>query len=257
MARLFKWVLLVVLTCLCFTGSAFAQDAVQARADFLASNPNNGWTFGCLDKDGNFIAYNTTFKVDENIVGWCLNGTPGILGDVTINFSENAIEKFGIKWEPGQICINPGFGCQGVVIRWSAPASGSLKISGKCKALIQAGGKTSVQISKNTSVFDRDEIAGEGFIEPVKEMTADNTEVLSAATSNLPFSSELSGNITVVKGDNIDFVFTKESELGSHVGIDLQITSATSSGTVSYNLNPSVFSASKVATAKLVKESTK
>ena len=51
----------------------------QVRADFLSANPNNGWKYGYVDKDGSFVAYNSTFDDGKGIAGWALDYCPELL----------------------------------------------------------------------------------------------------------------------------------------------------------------------------------
>ena len=244
MVRLFKCLLTAFCVCSCFGGLALAQDVSEAKKDFLASNPNSGWTFGFLDRDSNFVAYNTTFSIDENTVGWCRDGMPGLFGDVTINFSDGIVDKFGVAWEPGLLTVNPGMDCQAVVIRWSAPAAGKIKVSGNVKNLVRCGGKTTVSITKNGSVLDQSDVAGVGFSDMVSEEAGKELPNAEA----IPSSADLLADITVSKGASVDFVFTKESELGaSHVGTDLRISTNAAGTEMSYNLNPKFKTATKVA----------
>ncbi|MHB9038618.1 MAG: hypothetical protein ACYC64_18360 [Armatimonadota bacterium] len=247
-----------LLLCLFSVGvSAYGQDAARAKADFLASNPRGGWTFGFLNKEGEFVAYNTTFKVDANTVGWCQDDMPGIFGDVTISFSDKPVDKFGIRWELGQLCVNPGLDCQAVVIRWTAPAAGSIRVGGRLKSVMKGGRKTSIRVLKNGTELTRNEIAGDGS----KEMSPNLidrplTAVTALPTTDAPSSADLSTDVTVIKGATIDLIFAKESDLGSgYVGVDLTLEASGSGGKVSYNLNPKLPTIQQVAAAAVVEVS--
>jgi hypothetical protein len=244
--------LMLLVGCLCLSTLGSAQDLQKAKADFLASNPNNGWTFGFLDKTGAFVAYNTTFKIDETTVGWCLDDMPGVFGDVTMCFSEKPLDKFGIQWETGQLCVNPGLDCQGVVIRWTAPGPATLNISGRLKGLARNGGKTGLRVSKDGATLASDVVAGDGFVDaPMEPPTKNSLSVASSVSS----SADLNKSVSVSKGTVIDFIFAKDGERGgSHVGFDLNMqATGRDGGKVSYNPSPVGARAdSRVASVKAV-----
>ncbi len=240
----------VLASCLCLSTLAAGEDLQKAKADFLAGNPNGAWTFGILDRTGSFVAYNTTFKVNENTVGWCLDGIPGVFGDVTMCFDERPLDKFGISWETGRLCVNPGLDCQGVVVRWTAPGPATLRIDGSLKGVAKNGGKTSIRVSKDGSTLASNAVAGERFAEAVSNLPEELRPSVSAAAS----SADLSTSVVVTKGSTIDFVFARDSERGGgHVGFDLNLQATGPDGKVSYNPSPiGIRVQPRVANAKAV-----
>jgi hypothetical protein len=149
-----------LLCCLCLSTFVAAQDFSKAKSDFLSSNPNNGWAFGYLDENDEFNPYNTTFKVSDNVIGWALDGCPGIFGDVTLNFSQEAFEKFGARWEPVQMLINPGCEGNGVVFRWTSPFAGSVQVRSKLTGQSTLRTKVAAEMRKNKTPISNDEIDG-------------------------------------------------------------------------------------------------
>ncbi|MHB1456872.1 MAG: hypothetical protein ACYC0V_08170 [Armatimonadota bacterium] len=257
MTRLIRFAFTVVLIFAVAAVALAATDSANAKADFLASNPNREWTFGFLDRDGKFIAYNTTFKVDDDTVGWCLDSMPGIFGDITMSFHDTLVEKFGIRWEPGQLCVNPGLDCQAVVVRWTAPTAGAIRVGGRLKSLTKGGRKTSISVLKNGTELTRNEIAGDGSEERSSDLIErQRSAAAPLPTTDAPSSADLSTDVTVSKGTTIDLIFAKESDLGgSHVGVDLTIEASGSGGKVSYNLNPKLPTIQQVADAIVVEVS--
>ncbi len=121
MIRLFKSVLLFYSIYLMSAASPVLADI---KSDFLSSNPNtSGWTVGYLDKDNSFVAYNSTFDDGNGIAGWTMDKTPGPKGDVTINYTDQPIDRYGIHWEPGEILVHSCLIGSGVVIKWDASSS--------------------------------------------------------------------------------------------------------------------------------------
>ncbi len=107
-----------------------SQTLWDCSRDFsLEKNPNGPWTYGYLDKEGKFTAYDGTFEPTEGIVGWCAENDPDLGGNVTVNVTDRPIEAFGIVWEPGQICLHPGLLGNKVALRWTSPATGRLDLS--------------------------------------------------------------------------------------------------------------------------------
>ena len=49
---------------LCVVTVVSANDSAKIASGFLSSNPNGNWTFGFLDKNGDSVAYNTTFRLE-------------------------------------------------------------------------------------------------------------------------------------------------------------------------------------------------
>lgn len=113
---------------LCVGTTAFAD----AKSDFLSSNPNaGGWEVGFLDDDGDFVAYNTTFDDGQGIAGWCINNCPGPKGDVTINYTDRPIDRYGVHWEPGEVCVHTPLRGGGVVVKWTASDSATMAVDTK------------------------------------------------------------------------------------------------------------------------------
>ena len=244
--------LLIAAYLLCAATAAMAQDSATPKSQFLSHNPNgDGWVSGFLDDGGNFVAYNSTFKLDDDLVGWCYNGMPGIFGCAVVNFSDKVIEKYGVSWEPGLVTVGTGMGCKGVVIRWSAPSAGAMKVSGKVKSAVPSGGKTSIQLFLNGKMLDDDEIAGPDF----SEKPSDTEEAPVTAQEPISSSHDTSSDVAVSKGNNLDWVFTRIGEIGgNHISVDLSVEASGPDGKISYNSSPKKSAAQLVASAALAKE---
>lgn len=148
---------------------------------------------------------------------------PAIYGDITMSFADVPNERFGIRWEPGLPCVNPGVGCQAVVIRWTAPWTSSIRINGSYRSFVRGGGKTAVRIRKGVSVLSSGEVA---CFDNAAESSDDTKSSLSTAKL-LPAANVMVGNI-------IDFMFSRGDEpYGVHVGADLCIEATGSAGVIS------------------------
>ncbi|MCE5323070.1 hypothetical protein LLG46_07120 [bacterium] len=184
------------------------------RSDFsLDKNPNGVWTYGYLDKDGCFAPYNSIFNLGDGIVGWAMNDDPDFAGNVTINTSAKTVEKFGIVWEPGQICLHPGlFGCK-VVFRWTSPVSGTISLNANIAGQSKHGAPANVEIKyKDESVT---EAVVEGF--------AGVGEYKSGRFGDEP-EQDFSSAIYVNKGETIDIVVS-DTQIGvvGHIAINAAI----------------------------------
>ena len=97
MARLSKFVLVSVVVCLLSATLAMAQSWEDLKSQFLVRNPNGEWTCGFLNEDSEFVPFNTTVDDGAGVTGWCMNSSPGVFGDVTVNFGESPIDGFAGK----------------------------------------------------------------------------------------------------------------------------------------------------------------
>lgn len=167
-----------------------------------------------------------------------------------MSFGDQPVDKLGIRWETGQLCVNPGLECQGVVIRWVAPGPATVLINGKLNGVVKRGGKTTIRVCKDGNTLASSTVAGEGFVDaPIETPQGPPPAIAAIATS-----AELSTSISVNTGSVIDFIFAKGGELsGSHVGVDLTLQATGPGGAVSYSPSPlGTRSNSQVASAKAV-----
>ena len=218
MARASKFVLLSLAAILLAATPASAQDWEALRSTFLTNNPNGEWTCGFLNADNEFVPFNTTFDDGAGVTGWCLNMCPGLHGDVTVNFGEKPIDRYGIRWESGQMCVNPGTSGLGTVIRWTAPADASIRIGANMTGqTISGGGAVFTVVHNETSKFDH----------PVDGFAGKGEELLERNGSDPEASCLLSA--TVKSGDTVDFIVTKKDDVTFNlIGFDavVEITSA-------------------------------
>lgn len=194
---------------------AWSQTWGESRVQFVAANPNGDWTFGFINEEGTFVPFNTTFKVGESVAGWCLDSCPGILGHVTVNFSPQAVEDFGVRWEPCQLCVSPWIQGKGVVIRWTSPSATSVRIEATASGRSVIGGKAALRVLRDKSqIFNNsiDGFAGRGQDHEGRRGQQPET---SCAVET-----------TVTKGSTVDFVVAKPEEecaVPIHLSVDLAI----------------------------------
>ena len=221
----FLAVSLLVLGC-----AGFCQ---SAKDDFLSSNPNsNGWSFGYLDENGVFVLYNTPFFVSENVAGWCADDCPGLWGDVTINFSNEAFDKFGVSWNSSQLVVNPSLNGREVVVRFESPTSANAKVIGKLSEATSSDGKTTMRVEKNGALLLEQKSSGRMVS---KETSApENGKALNNEAVSDSAIIDISSTTLLSKGSTIDFIFTRDSLSSGHVSLDLSIDL----GGESYSFNP-------------------
>ena len=227
MSRLILVYLSLVAT---FVGATacLAQQA-DVRGVFLASNPNNGWEYGFIDENGVFVAYNTTFDDGQGIAGWCLDRTPGPLGDITINYSDHPIDRYGVHWDPGQICANTPSPGISVVIRWHAPNDATVKVNA---TLTSQSPNTSADVSLSS---DGQELADGEVGQTSSGSGTDGPHAASVGDGETGGQEEVTRSITtsVDAGDTVDIVITANPDQPSgHVGAVILIGSVNAQGVV-------------------------
>lgn len=213
MVRLIRFTLVVVVILgVVATVSATADDSTNIKDRFLSSNPNNGWEYGFIDQNGTFIRYNSTFDDGEGIAGWALDHAPGICGDVTINYTGQPIDRYGLHWEPGQICVNtPAMG-QGTAVRWHATDQSNIAIDTGLTAQapgVEASAKVVVDGKPVTSVtIGESSITGAAQTQAVKS----SLSVMSSSTAQ------------VVEGSTIDLIISPVDRLTlGHISTSIDI----------------------------------
>ncbi|MCX6345474.1 MAG: hypothetical protein NT018_10460 [Armatimonadetes bacterium] len=224
MHRLFVVTLAAFAVVLSLATASIAQ-VMDVRAQFLASNPNNGWEYGFVNEEGSFVAYNTTFDDGQGIAGWTMDNNPGPMGDVTINYTDYPIERYGVRWEPGQICVHSAVVGQGTVIRWHAPDNARVQIDTVLTAQ-SSDANANIQLQ-----VDGDPIT-EGNIgtSAANDSTASSgPNVLSAEPESDEFHN--STIVTVENGCEVDIVVAPEiGSAPSHLGAVISISSVSPSG---------------------------
>jgi hypothetical protein len=199
-----------------------AQDPQQVKSQFLASNPSNGWEYGYLDDNGVFITYNTTFNAGDGVVGWALDHTPGPFGDVTMNYTANPIDLYGLHWEPGQICINASQLGKGTVVRWHAPAAESIRIDTDLVAQMR-GMKANVKL-----IVDGRQLGISAIDGTTAQTPADPLPTLAK-----------SATATISKGSTVDLIVSPGDQVTlGHVSAVITINVIGPNGTVSSKTSP-------------------
>ena len=228
MTRLFARVLLLSLAaCLLSAASAaFAQDSAALKAEFLSGNPNSdGWEVGFLDDDGNFVAYNSTFDDGRGIAGWAYNSAPGPEGAITINYTDNPIDAYGVHWEPGQVCALSPLHGQGVVMRWTALESTDVQVDTDLTCqMLAASPKIEIKV-------DGKQLIAESI------QSADNsvsTAGLSGKKPNGPHKFIRSAKTAIKKGNKVDLIISPAGDGPTyHMSIFISINPVGSNGVAS------------------------
>lgn len=197
-------------------GAQTWDNAVQFSSE---NNPNGPWTYGYLDEKNNFKLYNSTIKAGEGISGWALDSDPDAAGNVTVNTTNEPIERFGIRWEPGQVLIHPGLGTYRAVIRWTSPVSAKINLRAFFKGQSKAGAPANIEIRKNgTTIYTG---TTQGFT---------GQEQGDGRIGSHPDDS-FSELISVRPGDVIDLMAdAKKMQSIGHVSVDVSLPVSKSQG---------------------------
>ncbi len=237
MARLSKFVVVSVMVCLLAAAPALAQNWEDLKSQFLGQNPNGEWTCGFLNEDNEFVPFNTTFDDGAGVTGWCVSNSPGVFGDVTVNFGENPIDRYGIRWESGQMCVSPGTRGLGAVIRWTAPADASIRIGAEMTGQCLSGGSAVFKVVHNdASKFDD---LVDGFVGKGQELTdrkGPDPDVSCLLTA------------TVKAGDTVDFIIARKDDVTSSlIGFDAVVEITSQEGVALSSASPVPISPQKMS----------
>jgi hypothetical protein len=221
---MFKLSLRMSLSALCLLASAVAVHAQQAdvRAQFLASNPNNGWEYGFINGDGDFVRYNSTFDDHHGIAGWCLNKTPGPRGAVAMNYLNHTIDRYDLTWQPGGMCVRPPLDGQTVVISWHALASTIVTLSVSVKAVTPAT-DVDAGIYLNDSLLDGNSVCN------IVDSPFYSSEFVSSKMLNVSSGGCISLRISSAEGQPC-----------GHVGIFIQVSPIGAIGSTTIGAKPFV-----------------
>ncbi|MCE5324051.1 hypothetical protein LLG46_12150 [bacterium] len=179
----------------------------------LDKNPNGAWVYGCLDKENQFVPYDSTFDLGDGIIGWCMNDDPDSSGNITINISDKTVVKHGVSWEPGQICLHPGlFGCK-AVLRWTSPVTASLNMRIGIGAKSKNGAPTNIEILQRGNRLSQTAMCGFAGISRNKSGRFGANPEISYQPS-----------VLVKKGDTVDIVVSDTGKsVTGHVALSLSI----------------------------------
>lgn len=228
MIRLFKSAL--PLFCI-YLVSATSPILADTKSDFLSSNPNtSGWTVGYLDKDNNFVVYNTSFDDGQGIAGWAMDNSPGPKGDVTINYTDQPIDRYGIHWEPGEILVHSPLRGSGVAVKWNATDSAAASVDASFVEHT-SGADPNIELwSDETKIY-------EGIIAGT---ASQNTIASTSSVTGISSVLEKSWSLTPNYGSEIKLiVLPSKGGIGSyHLGVNLKVNlssvDAVSSASVNY-----------------------
>lgn len=193
----------------------------DVRAAFLASNPSNGWEYGFVNEDGDFVAYNSTFDDGNGIAGWCLDKCPGPLGAISINYSDHPIDEYGTHWEPGQICVLPPMNGLSAVIRWHSPGDATVKVDVTLTA-------ENLTATAGMELSSDGQTLAEGQVGDVANDT-NNAHSASVPSSQSTLSDEISRSVvtSVDGGNTIDLVIKSgDEDCPGHIGAAIFISPA-------------------------------
>jgi hypothetical protein len=213
MIRLFKSALLFF--CI-YSMSAAVFVSADVKSDFLSSNPNeSGWTVGYLDKENNFVAYNSTFDDGNGIAGWTMDRTPGPRGDVTINYTDQPIDRYGIHWEPGEIIVHSPLIGSGVVVEWNASGSEASSVDMSI-AEHTPGAEANIELwSDETKLYDG----------TVTDITSTDTTSSVSSTSSVDDVLEKTWSLTPNYSSKVKLIILpSEGKIVSHhLGVFLKV----------------------------------
>jgi hypothetical protein len=170
------------------------------------SNPNGVWRYGWMQTLGSAFNLDTSFHNSSGLdfwVGPVAGGSNEFFPYVAHNGTSATIQG-GYTYDPGQLGMHPGPGGQYSVIRWTAPASATVRVSGSYYEL-NPGTTSDVHVLVNgVSALD-------GLVQSAGEV---------------PFSFAR----TVLAGDRIEFAVGYGSDLdyaGDSTGLSASIIAQT------------------------------
>lgn len=224
MMRRMLTALFVVVFLICLSLAGDAETLQSIRDSFCASNPNNGWEYGYIDKEGKYIAYNSTFDDGRGIAGWALDYCPGPLGDATINYTDKAIDRYGVHWEPGEILLHVPIDAQGVVVRWTSTKSDRLKVDAVLKSVSPRIDTSILLQAGNVKLLDRDL----KNIPPLPD-----EEQVYDIPNTVPEVINHSSDVTINTGDQVRLLLaSSDPRFPGHISVYLKLSSIDESGTV-------------------------
>jgi len=183
----------VVVTLIASAAPVLSQSWNSTVQMSLAANPSGDWSYGFIEKDGRFHLYNSTFDDGNGIKGWVMNANPDIAGNILVNISGSPIDRYGVRWEIGQVAVQPGLGGQKPVLRWTAPANVIVQIAATFSSQCYSTA-AKIAVLKNAAVLD--ESAVDGFV---------GSGVAAEGQKGAFPARVYSSAIAVIKGETIDF----------------------------------------------------
>ena len=145
-------VALLLVSLLVFPSICLCQDSSNIFAKSSSQFVDGKVSVGYF-QDGSFVEYNTPFSVCEGVIGWCLDKCPGPEGDVTLNITGAPIKHNGFTWLPGVLYANPGFGSNGVAIRFRPTKPQAVNCVGNFAVKPSSMDTATVRITKNTTAL--------------------------------------------------------------------------------------------------------
>lgn len=213
------YIKIIAILALVVIAASLAVPAMAEIWDFksqfsLKNNPNGDWSYGYIDKEGQFRLFNSTFTDGKSISGWALEGNPGAAGDITVNLKPEALDAYCTVWEVGQVLIHPPLGGGIAIVRWTSPVDGEIKI------------ETNLTAQAYSTVADVKLVGNHHYLLEKKSLDGFKGKGEKSA-GRRGTSPEQTGSIvvSVVKGDTIDIgVSTSDDHLSSaQVGLDVKI----------------------------------
>lgn len=213
-AALLSMILLAVPSiCLCATSSDLVASSNSLFQDGTVS-------IGYL-RNGAFVEYNTPFDVCPNVIGWCLDKSPGPEGMAILNTSDQPVLFNHTVWQPGILYLSPGLDDQPVAVRFKPSKSQAVNCTASFAVKPGSGELASVRVSKNTTA--------------VKSETVDSTQKQG--------STAMSSVLSVVPADSVYFVISNvENEICGWVGVQLFVTPDAAKVDASKSIKPAFVS---------------
>lgn len=191
-------------------------DGWDAKTQFsIENNPNGTWTYGFTDAKGVFKQFNKVCRDDVGLAGWSFDGDPDLAGNITLNYSDLPVERYGAYWESGEMCIRSGLRDLLPTMRWTAPTSGSFHFQTIMKGRTIKGTAATVMIVRNgNSLLFSGNI--QGFVGKGpnrKDRRGQIPELTQPAT------------LQVSQGETVDFIVASAGEpVANQVGLSVIIT---------------------------------
>jgi hypothetical protein len=159
------------------------SDSDFAGSDLVAEwstidNPNGLWSLGCKDsKTGSFVLYDKKLNTSSGVFWYVTNNSS--LHDYSPSAWRNDSAQQSVGINPGECCIHPGQAGEWCVVRWTAPQSMTVHVTGFFGAGNSGVGTYTILQNNTTQLFN---VAG-------------------------PSTQNFDQTISVTLGDTLDFQF--------------------------------------------------
>ncbi len=169
-------------------GKCKSYDAVNNFS--INQNPNGVWSYGYSAGRGATFNLDTNSTPGQSIESW----SAGSNGPYVYHNKSGTTQTYAsITQPPDLLNLDPSFSQQNSIVRWTAPAAGNYRISGRFQGIDST--TTDVAVLKNHTTTNT----------TTNTTTITTTELFSGAVNGFGAQQPFSLIVSVVGGDTIDF----------------------------------------------------